>query len=57
MNSENKVSDVDIYKAIGQLDEATEVMRQNHEVDYKSEDQVVGLISFLGRIVKALIAK
>lgn len=57
MKPEDKVTDVDVYKAIGHLDKATEMMRHNHEIEDKTEDQVVGVISFLGRIIKALIAK
>jgi hypothetical protein len=57
MKSENKVTDVDVYKAIGHLDEATEVMQHNHDIGDKSEEEVIGIFSFIGRIIKALIAK
>lgn len=57
MNEVNKVTDVDIYKAIGHLDEATEVMQQNQDTDSKNEEQFIGIISFIGRVIKALISK
>ncbi len=57
MNSESKITDVDVYKAIGHLDEATEVMEKNHETEDKNEDQVISVLSFLGRVIKALITK
>lgn len=57
MGDVKNVTDEEVYKAIGHLDSATEVMQHNHEIDSKNEDQVLTVISFIGQIIKALIAK
>lgn len=54
MNSEHKVSDEDVFKAIGHLDEATEVMKREAERSAQDEEQVVGFFTILGRILKGI---
>ncbi len=57
MNSENKVTDDEIYKAIGHLEEATEVMQMNHDSVIENEKQALNILSAIGRIIESLITK
>lgn len=57
MGKIKNVTDEEVYKAIGHLDSATEVMQHNQEIEMENEDQTVSVISFIGRVLKALISK
>lgn len=52
MSDEKEVIKGEIYKAIGHLDEATEVMKRELEESSKNEEEIVGFFTVVGRILK-----
>ena len=57
MPDEKPVTEGDVYKAIGHLDEATKVLREEAKDAARDQDQVIGFFTALGRILKAVFEK
>lgn len=57
MSTEKEVTKEEIFKAIGHLDEATKTMQEDYERSFENEEQVVGFLTILGRIVRGIFER
>lgn len=52
MSDEKQVTESEVFKAIGHLDEATEIMKREIEQNSEDEEEVVSFFTTLGRIIR-----
>lgn len=52
MSDEKQVTESEVFKAIGHLDEATEIMKREIEQNSDDEEEVVSFFTTLGRIIR-----
>lgn len=57
MSDEKQVTKEEVFKAIGHLDEATEVMKREIEHNIENEEEIVGFFTLLGRIIKGVLMR
>ncbi len=57
MSDEKHATKEEVFKAIGHLDEATEVMKQEIERSSENEEEIVGFFTLLGRIIKGVLMR
>ena len=57
MSDENNVTKDEVFKAIGHLDQATEVMKREMEHATENEEEIVSFFTLLGRILKSILVR
>ena len=57
MSDQTEVTEKEVFKAIGHLDEATETMKREALESKNNEEEIVGLITIIGRIIRGIFER
>lgn len=57
MSDEKQPTKADVYKAIGQLEESTNTMKQEIENSNENEERIVSFFTLVGRIIKGILMR
>ena len=57
MPTDQQVSDSDVFKAIGHLEEATKSMQIAADHDVKDSEEIIGFFATIGKIIKEIFLK
>lgn len=57
MSDEKEATKEEVFKAIGHLDEATKTMQEEYERSFENDEQVVGFLTILGRVVRGIFER